>query len=118
MPPDPPEKIARSILEIFHASSHSKCSPLVLGDWDDSEHAPINLSPQFALNLAISREEMIARGVLIGSSAAPLVSTLRRQPVARTSGFRTTPKPALPLEGGLNTFLYSYSIVHNTFSSP
>ncbi|KAJ7772448.1 hypothetical protein B0H16DRAFT_1214391, partial [Mycena metata] len=31
--------------------------------WDDSEHAPINLSPQFALNLAISREEMIAQGV-------------------------------------------------------
>ncbi|KAJ7728645.1 hypothetical protein B0H16DRAFT_1734588 [Mycena metata] len=48
--------------------------------WDDNEHAPINLSPQFALNLAISREEMIARGVLIGSSAAPLASTLRRQP--------------------------------------
>ncbi|KAJ7022046.1 hypothetical protein C8F04DRAFT_972033 [Mycena alexandri] len=44
--------------------------------WDDSENALIDLSPQFALNLSISREEMIAQGVLIGSSAAPLASTL------------------------------------------
>ncbi|KAJ7849681.1 hypothetical protein B0H14DRAFT_3866837 [Mycena olivaceomarginata] len=44
--------------------------------WDDITNLPTGLSPVFALNLAISREEMLALGVIIGSSAAPMASTL------------------------------------------
>jgi hypothetical protein len=44
--------------------------------WDDITNLPTGLSPAFALNLAISREEMLALGVVIGSSTAPMASTL------------------------------------------
>lgn len=47
---------------------------------------PVNL----ALNIVISREEMVALGVLIGSSAAPLAQTLapasRRNPKRSIEG--------------------------------
>ncbi|KAJ7021778.1 hypothetical protein C8F04DRAFT_1273273 [Mycena alexandri] len=44
--------------------------------WDDSMDSTTGLSAPLANNLAISREEMLALGVVIGSSTAPLASTL------------------------------------------
>ncbi|KAJ7140342.1 hypothetical protein C8R46DRAFT_1233789 [Mycena filopes] len=49
--------------------------------WDEFMNSPTGLSAPFALNIAISREEMLALGVIIGSSTAPLASTLA--PAAR-----------------------------------
>jgi hypothetical protein len=55
--------------------------------WDELLRAPVDLPRELALNLAISREEMVKLGVLIGSSDAPLAKTLA--PVGR----RTEKRP-------------------------
>ncbi|KAJ7758390.1 hypothetical protein B0H16DRAFT_1689376 [Mycena metata] len=55
--------------------------------WDESSNKPVDLSQPFALALAISREEMLALGVTIGTSEAPLASTLA--PVPRRGEKRT-----------------------------
>ncbi|KAJ7717458.1 hypothetical protein B0H16DRAFT_1700975 [Mycena metata] len=55
--------------------------------WDESSNKPVDLSQPFALALAISREEMLALGVTIGTREAPLASTLA--PVPRRGEKRT-----------------------------
>ncbi|KAK7012529.1 hypothetical protein R3P38DRAFT_2550268, partial [Favolaschia claudopus] len=48
--------------------------------WDDLLHTPVNLPEQLALDLAISREELMALGVGGNNSAAPAAATLALAP--------------------------------------
>ncbi|KAF8200488.1 hypothetical protein K438DRAFT_1582738, partial [Mycena galopus ATCC 62051] len=48
--------------------------------WDELSSMPTNLPEQLALNLGISREEMVTLGGQIGSSFAPAASTLTSAP--------------------------------------
>ncbi|KAJ6611374.1 hypothetical protein B0H10DRAFT_2286888 [Mycena sp. CBHHK59/15] len=48
--------------------------------WDDLEGAPCSLQKDFADSIAISSEELIALGILMGSSTAPSAKSLASQP--------------------------------------
>ncbi|KAJ6607976.1 hypothetical protein B0H10DRAFT_1955815 [Mycena sp. CBHHK59/15] len=67
--------------------------------WDNLEGAPCNLQKDFADSISISSEELIALGILMGSSTAPSAKSLAGQP-SRSCGTKRVLDDITTAEGG------------------
>ncbi|KAJ6616226.1 hypothetical protein B0H10DRAFT_1799812, partial [Mycena sp. CBHHK59/15] len=76
-PPIPPRK-SPAVVWKYSMYAHVKLAHPRY--WDDLLSRPKDLPAQLALNIAISREEMMALGATFGISEAPLAQTLAPAP--------------------------------------